>query len=206
MKILGMVVGFLCLALATPSWAQGFSFRGLDARSTKADVSRMFPQAQTQSDCSNGEAVARSSDGVTHCEQLFVESYPLDNLEFRLTFIFNPEGTLRYVSLIKSFGAFRTDEGSVSLGTLHSTFQSLADLLSSKYGSAVADSPLDMMQLNSDDRRREWQPGRSNNWQDGGDRLTLSTEGRQSRTAPGLYRGSVHIFYTFARREEFDRF
>jgi hypothetical protein len=166
----------------------------------------MFPQAQTQSDCSNGQAVARSSDGVTHCEQLFVEIYPLDNIDFRLTFIFNPEGTLRYVSLIKSFGAPRTDQGSVSLGTLHSTFQSLADLLSSKYGSAVADSPMDMLQLNSDDRRREWQPGRSNNWQDGGDRLTLNARARESSTTPGLFRGSVQIFYTFARRGEFDRF
>lgn len=206
MKILGVAAVFLGLALTTPSWAEGFSFRGLDARSTRADVSRLFPQAQTQSDCFNGEAVARSSDGITHCEQLFVESYPLDNLDFGLTFIFNLEGTLRYVSLHKSFGAFRTDEGSVSLGTIHSTFQSLADLLSSKYGPSVADSPSDMIRLNPDDRRREWQPGRSNSWQAGGDRLTLSADGRQSRTAPGLYRGSVHIFYTFARREEFDRF
>jgi hypothetical protein len=196
----------LSLAVATPAWSQKLTFRGLGSTSTRADVLKTFPLAQSQNYCRTGETVSRNADGLTLCEQLLFNDYMLDNVSFVATFLFNPDGTLRYVSLQKLFGTYRTDDGSVPVGTINTAFTSLADLLSSKYGSAVANPPGSFLRRGAPDSELEWQPGRGTKWQAGGDRISLSSDGTESKTTPGLFRGSVHVFYTFARLEEFDKF
>ena len=92
------------------------------------------------------------------------------------------------------------------VGTIKTTFTSLADLLSSKYGPAVADPPGSFLRRGVADSELEWQPGRGTKWQAGGDRISLSSDGTESKTTPGLFRGTVQIFYRLARRNEFNKF
>lgn len=196
----------ISLVVATPAWSQNLSFRGLSSTSKRADVLKVFPLSHSRNYCSASETVSRSADGLTLCEQLLFEGYMLDNVSFDVTFAFNPDGTLRYVSLLKLFGTYRTDEGSVPVAIIRSTFVSLADLLSSKYGPAVTDPPGSFLQRGVAGSKLEWQPGRGTKWQAGGDRISLSSDGTESKTTPGLFRGAIQIFYTLARREEFNRF
>ena len=93
----------ISLAVATPAWSQDLTFRGLSSTSNRVDILKVFPLAQPQNFCRNGETVSRNAEGLTLCAQLSLEGYMLDNVSFDVTFIFNPEGTLRYVSLIKIF-------------------------------------------------------------------------------------------------------
>jgi hypothetical protein len=194
------------LAIATPAWSQNLTFRGLSSTSTRADVLKTFPLAQSQNFCRKGETVSRNAGGLKLCEELSFEGYMLDNVSFDATFLFNPDGTLRYISLLKLFGTYQTDDGSVPVGTINTTFTSLADLLSSKYGPAVTDPPGSFLRRGAPDSGLEWQPGRGTKWQAGGDRISLRSDGTESKTTPGLFRGTVQIFYTLARREEFDKF
>jgi hypothetical protein len=195
------------LAVSTPAWSQTLTFRGLSYNSKQADVLKIFPLARPQNYCRAGETVSRNASGLSLCEQLSVDGYVLDNVSFDLTFVFNPDGTLRYVSLIKMFGKYGKDEGNtVPVGTINTTFTSLADLLSSKYGPAVADPPGSFLRRGAPDSELEWQPGRGTKWQDGGDRISLRSDGTESKTTPGLFRGTVQIFYTLARCDEFNKF
>lgn len=196
----------LSLTIATPAWSQSLTFRGLSSISKNADVLKVFPLSQPQNFCRKGETVSRNASGLTQCEELTFEGYMLDNVSFHATFRFNPDGTLRYISLLKLFGTYQTDDGSVPVETINTTFTSLADLLSSKYGPAVADLPGSFLRRGAPNSEREWQPGRGTKWQTGGDRISLRSDGTESKTTPGLFRGGVHIFYTLARREEFDKF
>lgn len=206
MRQLKILVLLFSLVASTPAWAEPLKFRGLDSGSTRSDVLAVFPQAVADNPCRSGETLSRSADGPTLCEQLRLDGYELADLEFDVSFIFTPTGTLRYVSLSKTVGRWGTDEGTVSLAAIESMYRSLADLVSSKYGPAVTDPPSSLMPRSSGNNQLEWQPGRSSDWQAGGDRISLSSDARESRTAPGRYRGGVHLFYTFARRDEFDRF
>lgn len=195
----------LTLCFATSAEAETLSFRGLDSSSRKADVLRVFPSADAESDCRPGEEFARSSEGLTQCEVLRVD-YELDGLVFDGTFMFSPEGTLRYVALTRSFGWGRSEAGTVRRATAESAFQSLADLFASKYGPSVRGSPSSLLPSNPLRQTLEWQPGRGTAWQSGGDRISLTSDLRESPTTPGMFRGSMQVFYTFARRGEFDRF
>lgn len=128
----------------------------------------------------------------------------LDNNDFDVTFIFNPDGTLRYVSLLRSFGDYRNEMDQVPISTISSAAVSLSDLLASKYGQAVKDAPSGFL---SKERllEMEWQPGRGASWKSGGDRVALRAEATESKKNPGLYRGSIQIFYTFTREVELNR-
>lgn len=197
----------LYLVVAAPARAENLTFRGLNSNSTSADVMKLFPSARPESSCRNGETVSRNADGETLCRRLWLGAYPLDNMSFDMAFVFTPDGKLRYVSLIKDFGNYERDEGKiVPAEVIQSAFTSLADLLASKYGPAVSDPPRSYLRRGAADSRLEWQPGRGTKWQSGGDRISLSSHGLESKTVPRLFRGTIQIFYTFARREEFERF
>ena len=197
----------LCLVVATPAWSQSLAFRGLSSNSTNADVLKVFPLARTENDCRAGDTVSRNAEGLTACARLSTEGYMLDNVSFDVSFVFNPDGKLRYVSLIKMFGRYGRDEGDVvPVATIRSTFTSLADLFSSKYGPAVTDPPGSYLRQGAADSELEWQPGRGTKWQGGGDRISLSSSGTESKTTPGLFRGTIQIFYRLARRDEFSKF
>lgn len=206
MRIASILLGVVSLMCASPAMSEALTLRGLGASAKSADVRKVFPQARPQNDCRQGETVSRSAEGETLCAQLTFDGYLLDNIPFDVTFVFNPDGTLRYISLLKLYGTFQTDEGSVRAGTINSTFTSLADLLSSKYGPAVANPPGSYLRRGPVDNEFEWQPGRGTKWQSGGDRISLKSDGTESKTTPGLFRGSVQIFYRFAKRDEFDKF
>lgn len=207
MKVASILLGLALLLCATPAISDPLTFRGLGASSKKENVLKVFPQARSKNSysCSQGETIERSPEGETMCETLEVDSYLLDNIEFDLGFKFNVDGTLRYVSLWKKYGTYGTDEGKVPASTINSAFMSLADLLTSKYGPSAIDL-FRMRPTNEIDKKSEWQPGRGTTMQFGGDRISLSSSGVESRTAPGLFVGTVQIFYTFAKRDEFDKF
>lgn len=205
MKFISLLIVTLGLTIASHAMAEPLTFRGLGSSSTSADVKRVFPQVKNDNLCRDGEKSSRSADGETKCEQLRLTNYVLDNIEFNVSFIFNMDGTLRHVSIIKLYGVYTADKVPVSAGTLRSTFRSLADLLSSKYGPAVDDAPGYDLKFSPVDQKLQWQPGRGEKWQSGGDRISLSTSGIESRTEPGMYNGTIHIFYTFAKRDQLDR-
>lgn len=205
MKAISSLLAVACLLVASPTWAQ-LTFRGLGSSSTSADVRKLFPQARPQNYCRQGETVERSADGLTLCEKLGFNGYALDGVSFDVSFGFNPDGTLRFVSLIKLYGSYRPNGGSVSPGTINSTFYSLMDLFSSKYGPSVANPPGGLLRRGPVDHELEWQPGRGTKWQAGGDRILLRSSGLESKIEPGQYKGTVQIFYQFAKREEFDKF
>lgn len=196
-----------CLLMCSPlsAHSQTFSFRGLDSSSRRSDVLSVFPEARLERECANGEEYSRSSEGLTQCEVLHIE-YELDGQQFDGTFMFSIEGTLRYVGLTRSFGFGRNEVGTVRRETADSAFRSLADLLASKYGPSVSDTPRSLLGYNPLFQERQWQPGRGTRWQSGGDRISLTSDLRESRTTPGRFRGTLQVFYTFARRGEFDRF
>jgi hypothetical protein len=205
MKILIAVLAGLIAWSPVPAHSQTLSFRGLDSSSQRNDVLRIFPEARVESQCRNGEEYSRSADGLTQCDVLTVE-YELDAQIFNGTFLFNTEGSLRYIGLTHSFGWGRDEAGIIPRETAESAFRSLADLLASKYGPSVSDTPRSLLGHNPLSQERQWQPGGGTRWRSGGDRISLTSDLRVSRTSPELYKGSLQVFYTFARRGEFDRF
>lgn len=205
MKATAMLIAGIYLCAAAPAHSDSFSFRELNANSVKSDVLTAFPHATEGNDCRDGEDYSRSSDGLTQCKNLTVAIYELDNIPFTLTFMFSVEGFLRYVSLDYAFGYGRNEEG-LPLTTVRSSFWSLADLISSKYGSTVTDPPSSLRAPDPSRDDLEWQPTNGIRWQAGGDRISLSSYRVESRTNPGLYKGTLQIFYTFARRDQFKQF
>ncbi len=205
MRITFATIGLAALFWAGQVHAQALTFRGLGASSISADVRKEFPQARVQNYCNEGETLKRSGEGETLCAELAVENYVLDNVSFDLTFMFNPDGTLRYVLLTKTYGNFRSEEGGATVATINATFTSLADLLSSKYGPPVADAPRPTFGGPVEDAR-EWQPGGGPRFRAAGDHISLTSRGIESRTKPGTFRGSIQIFYRLAKRAEFDKF
>lgn len=200
------LIGIINLLLAGPAVAEPLSFRGLSASSKSSEVRKIFPNAQRKNICRAGVDFFKTSDGEMLCEELFVDNYALNGLTFKASFLFNPDGTLRHVSLLKQFGAYGKNGQGVPATAINSAFISLADLISSKYGQEVADPPGAFMRLGPVGGKREWQPGRGTKWQHGGDRIALSADAIEKSAAPGLYVGSVQIFYSFAKKGEFDRF
>ena len=206
MKVMFVLMGLVFLLDADPAISSSLNFRGLSAAARDVDVRKIFPKVRQQNYCRQGETVSRSAEGETLCSQLTFDGYILDNTAFDINFIFSPDGRLRYISLIKLYGNYRDDEGSVKASVINSTFTSLSDLLSSKYGPAVSDPPGSYLQRGPVNNELEWQPGRGTKWQSGGDRISLKSDGAETRTKLGLFRGSVQIFYRFARRDQFDKF
>lgn len=207
MKINSIPLMFIGLLCAPSAMAEPLRFRGLSAASRISDVRKVFPEAQLQNDCRKGETVGRNADGETLCDELKMADYVLDNVPFDVTFAFNPNGTLRYIALLKFYGTYRNDDSNVSAVTIKITFTSLADLISSKYGAAVSNPPISyLLGRGPVDNELEWQPERGTKWENGGDRISLKTDGRESKSMPGSFRGSVMIFYRFAKRSEFDKF
>ena len=204
MKLIHIAWAAALLTMSTTASAAPLTFRGLSASSTKSDVLKAFPKAVPRSTCRAGETTARSASGVTDCVHVIVDGYKLDNDLFSLSFIFNPNGSLRYVSVMKMYGGFR-DTGLVPLTTIRSAAQSMSDLLASKYGPAVLDAPGSFGRLKSSVLALEWQPDRGTTWQSGGDRVSLQADAYEGKTTLGLFYGSVQVFYTFARRADLDR-
>lgn len=200
--LVGVAVWSLCVAI--PASAAPLTFRNLGAASTKADVLKVFPNAQVENNCSSGETLARSAEGVTLCEELTVDDVRLDNIDFSATFAFNPDGHLRYLSLMRiSGGGFKGTTADIALA--RSVASSLADLLSTKYGPPVKDPPGSFIRRKEELLELEWQPGRGDKWMSGGDRISLSAEALESRRQPGSYLITVQLFYRFARRQELDK-
>lgn len=198
---------FISLAsgfLASSAMAEPLTFRKLGASSTREAVLKVFPTAITKNYCKSGQRLESSSEGNTLCDKLLVEPYTLDGLNFQAGFIFAPDGRLRYVNLIKSYGRYGSEEGLVSLSEIKTDYASLQDLLLSKYGPSTRDP----LQFGVGDYSGEmrWQPGRGTELQSGGDRISLNWSARESLKTPGRYRGTIQIFYTFAKVTEFDKF
>lgn len=169
-----------------------------------ADALKVFPDALKRNSCRAGETESRSADGATACERLKVVDYKLDNDSFMLTLAFNTNGTLRFVSVLKLIDDFSPTETRLPLSTIQSKASSLADMLASKYGPAVANAPGASLNIGgSKILDLEWQPGRSNKWQSGGDRISLKAEAR-NKDGMGLYEGDIQIFYRFERTGELD--
>lgn len=193
-------LSFLILVLVASQAVAGtpLTFRGLSSKSTWADVKSAFPAAEIRHTCNKGQTMARSANGVTLCDQL-ITTYDLDQNTYKATFIFNPNRTLRYVSLLKFFGEDGLRGSKQDIPTASSTANSLADLLSTKYGPPVIDPPGSLLRLKSEILLLEWQPGRGVNWQSGGDRIKLEAEAIEAAKSSGKYIISVQLFYTFAR-------
>lgn len=207
MRITPVLFAVIGLLMASPTMSKGLSFRGLTASSFRSDVLKTFPNAEASRSiiCDRNQKTTRSADGETLCDEVEIREYVLDNTPFSVTFGFNPDGTLRYISLIKQFGRLQKGAAVIDAGTVKSTFTSLADLISSKYGPAVVDSPSFLL-YGSHSREFEWQPGRGTKWQNGGDRIKLKADGYPSLESPQIHYGSIQIFYEFAKRGEFDKF
>lgn len=181
-----------------------FSFQGLSAASRRADVLHVFPAAKADTQCIGDEAVARSAEGTTDCHTLELARYHVNDLDFSVTFIFNVDGTLRYVGVNHQFGKLGYDGNFVKKGEISTFYWSFIELLSTKYGPAVRVSG-DGVRLSHDVGRAEWQPTRPGAWQIGGDRINLSANEWESPRVPGAFWGSIQMFYTFAKRAETDR-
>lgn len=191
----------------TPAAAQPsiLAFQGLSGTSNQADVLRVFSKAKAENSCSAGQASNKSADGEVACGTLKVETYVVDNTTFELTFMFTLEGKLRYVSLLRIYGIPGPDGSGVPKSEIAIRYASMADLLSTRYGPAVREAPGAMFRSSTKIGELEWQPGRGQEWQEGGDRLKLSADAMERSQSPGTYWGSVHVFYTFARRGESGR-
>lgn len=192
------------LCFGSSASSEPLTFRGLGATSTQADVLRSFPSAQVENYCNTGETLARSAEGVTLCAQLRVDEITLDNSTFSGTFSFDPDGHLRYLSLMRILGAgFKGTANDIA--SARSITTSLADLLSTKYGPSVKDSPDAWMHLKEELVKLEWQPGRGDKWLSGGDRISLSAEANESARNPGNFVVTVQLFYRFARKQELNQ-
>jgi hypothetical protein len=178
------------------------SFQTLTSRSGPIDVLKAFPRANHESQCFNGAKVSRSADGETACDTLVVQKYNVDNTDFDLTFIFGTEGTLRYVSLIHGYGTFGPQGTGVPKADIQLRFNSISDLLATRYGPAVKNPPGYLSYPTDQIGQLEWQPGRGTEWMSGGDRVELSAEARQLKSDLSLFNGVLQIFYTFGRRSE----
>lgn len=190
-----------------PAAAQEMNFRGLNGQSTRQDALKAFPAALVLDACSAGEKELRSAEGSTDCKQMELPVYELDGKKFELTILFSLGGNVRHISLLQSVGRPSTGEGNVDRGALSSAFVSLADLVSSKYGASVSDmQSCRSTPANAVCYKREWQPGRGSFWKPGGDRIFLEVSGREGRLTPQKFWGSIHLFYTFAKTAEFERF
>ncbi|MDO9474030.1 MAG: hypothetical protein Q7J28_13315 [Caulobacter sp.] len=203
-----VTAGLMTFLLAAGAFAQPsakLAFQGLDGRSAQADVLKKFPQATRENDCAAGETVSRRADGDVACESLVLDAYEVDGVDFKARFLFSIEGKIRYVSLLRQYGSPLRELPGVKREEIASRFSSLADLLSTKYGSAVADPPGSLLGVGRRVGDLEWQPGRGTKWMSGGDRISLSADAYEKRTSPGTYWGSVHIFYVFGRSGEADR-
>ena len=196
---------FLLLVLCSGyASAQGMTFRGLTSASKTADVMKEFPSAIRKNNCKSGQTVQRSANGETLCETLELSDYVLDGTTYEASFMFDINGRLRYVSLIMQWGHPVLDIPPITTAELDSRFHSLADLISSKYGPAT-ETPLPFFSLDKNDKKLEWQPGRGTRWQSGGDRIQISSS-TIKEVEPSKVWAMLSVFYTFARREEFDRF
>ncbi len=207
MRITPILIAVIGLLVANPAMSKGMNFRGLTASSTPTDVLKTFPQAEPSRTmlCRPGEKTMRSADGETLCYVIEIPDYVLDNTHFSVTFIFNPDSTLRYVGLIKQFGRLQKGAAAIDVSTVKSIFVSLADLISSKYGPAVDNSP-SLLLFGSSNNEYEWQPGSGTKWQNGVDRIKLKAEGFPTLETPGIHYATINIFYEFAKRGEFSKF
>lgn len=192
------------LTLAASPQNHPFSFNNLTGSSDKSEVISQFPEAYAKNRCRKGEQFFDIGSGSLLCEALNVTGFNLDGQDFNITFLFNYDGSLRHVSVQKSFGVFGGGGlDGVDRYTIVSTFRSLSDLLRTRYGQPVEfplpDDP------NGMSLKLEWQPNGPTKWQPGGDRVSLSATLAESRRRPGTFTGDVTIFYTFERRAEASR-
>lgn len=170
------------------------------------DVLKTFPIAQKQNECSKGEVEQKSSDGSTACEILRVESYNIGDTEFDLSFMFNLDGTLRYVSILKSMGSPRGADQGVEKSDIERLFRMMIEPLSAKFGGSVVESPGASYQSKYSIGKIEWQPGNGVTWKSGVDRVELSADAVERTRWPGTFFGSVHIWYAFIRRADVSKF
>lgn len=194
------------LASPVAGVSRELTFHGLNGYSTRAEVIKEFSGARSKNTCRHGEVNVRNADGEHACSELEVPSYVLDNTRFRLSFIFNPDGTLRFISLYHGFNNFGPDDPAVAKTEIESRFRSLVDMLSTKYGPAVRENPGMSFALKSEVGSLEWQPGRGERWVAGGDRIMLSANAYEIKGVPGTYTGSLHLFYTFGKVAQLHRF
>lgn len=193
-----------CL-LATSAGAVAASpaaFRGLDGGSRRPDVMKVFPAAKPKNDCAAGETERKSSEGSTSCNMLVFDGYELNDTTFDLTFQFNLDGTLRYVSVIKIMGTPGGADRGVDKLAIERLFSTMIEPLSARYGQSVTDAPGAYFKSKYKVGEIEWQPGNGREWRSGVDRVKLSADAIERIKWPATYFGSVHIWYSFVRRAD----
>lgn len=192
---------FIALFISTPSFAASpAAFRGLDGTSRRADVLRVFPQATVEDKCLPDETEQRSAEGSTACKHLVVQSYVLSDAEFELSFLFNLDGTLRYVSILKVLGSPGGSARGVKKSEIETLYWALIEPLSARLGPSVIDAPGSSTRSKYRVGEIEWQPGNGRAWRDGVDRVKLTAQAVERTRWPDTYFGSVHIWYSFVRR------
>lgn len=197
---------FLLMAGNMAEAASPAAFRGLDGNSREQDVLKVFPTAKLDWVCRSGETAQVSREGKASCEEIFLDPYIINDTDFRLTFIFNLDGTLRYVSILKIMGSYAGANSGVERSAIERLFFSLIEPLSAKFGPSVVDSPDDLHRSERYVGSIEWQPGNGRAWREGVDRVSLSAEAHERTKWPGTYVGSVHIWYSFVNRGELSKF
>jgi len=175
------------------------AFRGLDGQSRIKDVLNIFPTARSKNKCSAGEVEQKSADGSTACEIFAVEAYKLNDTHFDLSFMFNLDGTLRYVSILKVMGSPVGADRGVERSAIVRLFLMMIEPLSARFGASVVDMPGATYHSKYEVGEIEWQPGKGTAWRSGVDRVKLSANAVERSNWPNTYSGSVHIFYSFIR-------
>ena len=170
------------------------SFNGLTGGSTMADVRRTFPDVVSgRLPCRPGEEAARYANGVTRCDILKLNRFPLVGYDFEVGFFFHESGTLKTVSM--SWPAITDDRETPSRVVMQNAYSAIVDLYVARYGRYVARPPCELI----GSRCNEWQLDGTTSWHAGGERIRTDLE-LDARALSG-----VRITYSFADQASLDR-
>lgn len=130
-----------CLLVTSSIAAERVTFQGLTASSTLADVLRRFPRAVRHRDrgptCvgTGPDATWKSADGLALCDFLVLEPYSVADTRFTVFFSFSAGKNPRSVGLDYDWGEYYdTDLAKVSADSFEERYETLSNLLISRYG------------------------------------------------------------------------
>lgn len=217
----------IALFLASPVAfaADRITFQGLDGSSTRQDVLKRFPNAESRSLCRAGQSV-RSPIYGDSCFYLSVENYIVGNRDYNLAFFFHAvDGKLMEADLNRSFGDYKLlpDSPHLTKDELQEQYLTLYKTLNYKYGDPLEESRTLFDECSSGRHDNdleygecaEWQGATNPTYQEGQNHIVLTLVAHpESGTGPFScadpkcsdgYSGDIRISYKFVDMKSADK-
>ena len=196
----GVLVAFIIIAVSPRGEAsEPISFHHLGGASTKAQVKKVFPQAEHYALC-DGQ-IGHLADGDYRCDGLQLKEYTVNDLNFSVIFNFKTTDRLSGILITKLVGYNNLPLADrLSKNELGKLYDSQYALLSERYGQPLAGySPCPV----GDDaliyhRCERWQSGQSSKWRPGHDYVDLELDVQRDTDTSENYTGDLSIRYEFA--------